>query len=132
VNDSGTVVGIYYAALTGGFIYQNGKMTDLNVPGGGQPTAINKAEQITATGYNVKVGVGATQTGYVYINGTCLDLNTLVSAIDGWFIDSAAGTNNKGQITGTLQKTAGTNVEHRAYLLTPIAGTAADPAARKK
>lgn len=121
VNDSGTVIGNWYAGSTAGsFIYQSGKMTDLKVPANGHAFSINNAGQITA---DAVAHYG--ETGLVYLNGAWLDLNTVVSQSYGWQITSAVSINNRGQITGLLGNSSG---QQRSYVLTPIPASASDPA----
>ncbi len=81
------------------FFWENGVFTDLGTLGGEESEAscINDSGQI--------VGWADTEDGdrcaFVWANGVMLDLNTLIPQEFGWYLNSANGINNKGQIVGT-------------------------------
>jgi probable HAF family extracellular repeat protein len=108
VNDSGTIVGIYSQG-SGRFIYQNGQITDLNVPRGITSPAlpfINNAGQIVLA-------------NFIYQNGVWQDINDLDLG-DGWTFWEALGMNNQGAIIGIVFREVNRTFLYRSALLTPV------------
>jgi probable HAF family extracellular repeat protein len=109
VNDSGVIVGAWgNALLYGGFIYQNGQITDLASPTVSDslvaPT-INNAGQIV-------------YGKYIYQAGAWQDINTLIEPGSDWQLTGATGINNNGDIIGYIYNpTLGI---YRAGLLTVV------------
>jgi probable HAF family extracellular repeat protein len=95
------------------FLYSDGVMIDLGVPGAG-----SAAEDINDSGQIVGWMSGGGQRAYIYEDGVVTDLNTLISAGSGLTLSEARGINNAGQIVGVARDAA--NRTH-AFLLTPIA-----------
>lgn len=132
INASGEVVGesdiANHARLRSGimhaFLYTHGVMNDLGTLGGvraglGAPessaSAINASGQVV--GYSIIQGTG--QHGFLYSDGTMMDLNSLVdSSGAGLVITDAVGINDAGWIAGDAVNTNGTT--GLAVLLTPV------------
>lgn len=95
INDSGTIVGYYWALNSNGiggtfsgFIYSNGTFQTINVPGGGGSEAmgINNADQIV-----LNSGLG----GFLYTDGVFTPIQ-----VPGASYTSVTAINNLGQIAG--------------------------------
>jgi probable HAF family extracellular repeat protein len=119
INELGQVVGFSSSfdpdttdEIYESFLYANGVMIDLGVPGEG-----NIAYDINDSGQIVGSSLGR---AYIYENGVVTDLNTLIPAGSGLTLYAATGINNAGQIVGYA---LGGGRFH-AFLLTPVpAGT---------
>jgi probable HAF family extracellular repeat protein len=147
INDKGQVVGsstiatgyvppahpdsYYDPGAYHGFLYQNGKMTDLGTLPGYQNSsaeAINASGQIVGRGYNPDVYDPI--KGYISVSHAALfdadtgkptDLNDLLPHASGWVLTDASGINDSGQIIGS-----GTfNGAAEGFLLTPSTGNIA-------
>ena len=104
-NESGQVVGFAWDISSGyrhGFLYSNGKMTDLGTLGGSQSYAygINDSGQVvggadspTSSGY---------EHAFLYSNGTMADLGTF-----GGVVSCANGINASGQVAGYATTSSG-------------------------
>jgi probable HAF family extracellular repeat protein len=114
INDAGLVVGGLSRTVGGdsdAFVYSNGIMTDIgNLPGGRDSYAlgVNNSGQVVG----VAVNSHANATCFIYDGTTMWDLDTLLPS--GFYIDSVAGINDKGQII------TGNNGSTKARLLTPV------------
>jgi probable HAF family extracellular repeat protein len=115
VNELGQVVGFSSSfdpettdEIYESFLYANGVMIDLGVPGEG-----NIAYDINDAGQIVGWSAGR---AYLYEGGAVTDLNTLIPAGSGLTLYAATGINNAGQIVGYAR---GGNRFH-AFLLTPV------------
>jgi MYXO-CTERM domain-containing protein len=78
-------------------LYQNGVSVDMGTLSAGygvQATAINQLGQAVG---NADTSGGA--HGFIYSNGTMIDLNSLIDPASGWTITSASDINDLGQIT---------------------------------
>jgi probable HAF family extracellular repeat protein len=113
INSLGQVVGIadhieevtYHELSRKSFLYQNGQLTALNVPGEhNSATDINDFGQIVGF---MQTDVGATNNAYIYENGVATDLNNLIPGGSGLHITIANAINNAGQIVGTAVDSAG-------------------------
>lgn len=97
INDSGQVVGIALRADNSsyGFIYANGSMTDLGLPGNYTITrGINNAGQSVGY-YGGYGGITSPQRAFLYSNGTAVDIGSLGGG------DSLANDiNEHGQVVG--------------------------------
>ncbi len=99
-----------------------GNMTDLGTLGGYQSIAldINDLGQIVGNSTTSILKDYFSQyekSAFVTENGVLKDLNSLLNVTDsGWFLTSAEGINNSGQITGYGFHDGAT----RAFLLTPV------------
>lgn len=98
INDQGVIVGDASTAgnlASHAFIYQNGTMTDLGVPGSNSHgNAINNLNDVVGT-YFVPGGSPFQPHGFLYRQGTVTDLGTLGGAST-----YAYGVNDAGQIVG--------------------------------
>jgi probable HAF family extracellular repeat protein len=107
INDAGTVIGNSDTASGGerGFIYRNGKMTDIGTLGGANSAvnAINDNGVITGSSEDAS---GVTLP-FVYSNGTMTSLGTYNIST------TPQAINDKGVIVGT---TSGTNVIDDAFI----------------
>lgn len=99
INDHGVITG--QSSLPGNvqhraFIYQNGTMTDLGLPGdNSRGNAINNLKQIVGTTF-VPGGSPFQPRGFLYSQGTVTDLGTLGGAST-----YANGINHTAQVVGT-------------------------------
>ncbi|NVN92035.1 MAG: DUF3466 family protein [Desulfuromonadales bacterium] len=120
INDNGQIIG--YSSVDSltlvrhGFIYSNGAMTDLGVLGDSTRSTIARGinssgmvvgdtgmvfsssnpppdPSLFAQGRQAPLGVG-----FIYMNGTMFDLNSLIAPNSGFTILRASGINDKGQI----------------------------------
>jgi probable HAF family extracellular repeat protein len=117
INNRGQIIGTAYTADGNGhaFLYGHGHMSDLGTLGGISSTAraINERGQII--GFSFVNGNGATH-GFLYSDGTMIDLNDAIPPGSGWVIRSADGINSSGQIAGT----GILDGQVRALILTPV------------
>jgi probable HAF family extracellular repeat protein len=100
-----------------GFLYAGGVMTKIPPIEGDNiliPSAVNLAGQVVGTSSKDFL----TSRGFIFSNGTVMDLNALIPLGTGWHISQAVAINNRGQIAA-----AGVsgNLGH-ALLLTPRPG----------
>ena len=127
VNRKGEIAGMWNNSSTSFlpqvFICRKGVFQDLGHAFG------QSVEQDTVTGLNrfgVIVGTGRTLTipnggfsAYAYFpEEGFAELNTLIASNSGWFLQSASGINDRGQITGVGLING---VQH-GYILTPVCG----------
>ena len=112
INAGGQVAGFAWPPPTDpnspevAFLYSNGKMTALC---DGDARGINDSGQV--------VGYGGNGHAFLYSNGTCADLNSLVSA-SSWTLEGALAINDSGQIVGDAYNH--TTGQEQAVLLTPV------------
>jgi probable HAF family extracellular repeat protein len=109
INNAGQVVGSAQTSTDAshGFIYQNGKMTDLGL--NIYPNAISNNGAI--------VGQGGCGNAVLVTGGICENLQNLIPAGSGYTLQSAKGINNKGQIVVEASTTA--TFQNHALLLNP-------------
>ena len=115
INASGQVVGDsnYGGGPASVFLY-DGTMHNLGRLSGFADTlgyGINATGQIVGTAVN-----GTTYHAFLYTQGTMADLNSLVTNLDGWTLESASAINDSGAIVG--YGLLGGNT--RGFLLTPV------------
>ena len=107
INDAGIIVGISTPLTTGGldvlstgpgsgFIYSNGKLTDLGSLGGNlvSPKHINNANQVVGSATDAS----GNSIGFIYQNGVIQNVNTLLTANSPYTITSANDINKDGVI----------------------------------
>lgn len=117
INSSGQVAGWSESGGTRrAFLYSGGTLQDLGNPASGAVAAyaINDAGVVVGATSGNGVGVWG---AVMYTEGAWVDLNTLIPAGSGLWLESAVDINNSGQIIGTARNAAG---EVRGYLLTPV------------
>ena len=100
INDVGQVVGytrvqIGLSSAYTAFVWQNGEYTELAPGVISSPSAINNLGQVVGWGEEHNRGFA-----WIWDDGTLADLNELVPANSGWFLESAEDINNCGQIVG--------------------------------
>lgn len=93
-------------------LWANGKATDLHF-------GASLGGDAEATGINVSGVIVGDGGGHAFIdqNGTVTDLNTLIPAISGVTLTTAASINDQGVIAGTAVNAQGLDV---GYELTPV------------
>jgi probable HAF family extracellular repeat protein len=116
VGGSTTVPGASWPTSGHAFLYQGGVMTDLGLlPGADKSVAndISSSGQIVGSSSNI---------AFLYSGGVMRDLNALISVGSGWFLTSANGMNDYGQIVGTGYHSG--SAQAHAFLLNPSAPAA--------
>ncbi len=102
INNRGEVAGAYESSAGDrGFIYDNGTVTTLNVPGAADtdPEAINDRGEVAGT---YVVEPSATILGFIYDNGTYTTLDA-----PGAYTTSALALNNRGEAAGYYEDSSG-------------------------
>jgi len=103
INNTGEIVGTDTSATTYArlpVIWRNGALSQL-------PTLPDAANTYVMGVNDTGTVVGSTQEIFTYnhatawVNGTAIDLNTLLPANSGWYLEFASGINASGQIVGT-------------------------------
>jgi probable HAF family extracellular repeat protein len=108
INNSGVAVGASDISKMGSyqhaFIYLRGKMFDLGVPAGFDPSTTS-SYAVAINAHNEVVGSylpsGGDQAAFVYANGAMRDLTSLIPPRSGWTLTAAAAINDRGEIVGT-------------------------------
>jgi probable HAF family extracellular repeat protein len=110
LSDAGHVVGYTNSK---GFLYQNGKVTDLGSLGGGgtMPVAVNAAGQVVGSSFAPVSGDPRVQQAFLYQAGKMTDLGTL-SPYGGQSL--ATAINSLGQVVGTSNTESG--IPNHAFL----------------
>lgn len=99
ISENGVVAGYWGNGLTGipwglhGFIWQDGQMTDLDIPHNNEASAINEKNQVTGYMYNL---TGPLTSAFLYDNGKLTNLGVIPGGT------SAAGRaiNNNAHVAG--------------------------------
>ena len=119
INAGGRIVG--WSELPSGqkraaIFYTNGNILNLGTPSAA--ATWSAAYALNDSGIIVgAAGTSATDTvAFIYNNASTTDLNTLIPAASGWYLQAATGINNAGRITGYGL----VNGETHAFLLTPV------------
>jgi probable HAF family extracellular repeat protein len=112
IDDAGEVVGVSQMPDSGvehAFLYRQGAMTDLGTLGGNQ----SQAEGINGSGWIVGWSrtAGGTVRAFLWKTGQMVDLNSLVTAGQGIWLEEATGINESGQIVANASN-------GHAYLIT--------------
>lgn len=83
------------------FVYQSGVMHDLDtLPGDDTSSAMCVNDRGQVVGYSDNQDVNNGQKAVLWMNGTMVDLNSLLPKNSGWDLQSAHGINDKGEIVG--------------------------------
>jgi probable HAF family extracellular repeat protein len=131
INNLGQIVGSSgrtdpetYESFYRAFLYSNGVMTALPVPSWEAYAGdINDAGTVVGS---MRTGGGFSNFhGWVYIDGTVTNLNTLIQSGTGLHVAYANAINNRGQIAATAFDAQG---RYHAVLLTPGDGPPPTPA----
>jgi len=117
INNSGVVVG---SSDGFGFIYANGKMTEIDPNGTALALAVNNLGDVV--GYD-KFGA------FVYHNGALSNLNDLIDPSSGLKLTAAYGINDLGQIVGSAMAASG---DQHAVPAHADPGAASSRAARRR
>jgi probable HAF family extracellular repeat protein len=99
INDLGQITGGgSVGGQNHGFLFNNGALTDLTLPGGtgSNGVAINAGGQVTGNSYTSTNRVHA----ILYSNSVVSDLNSLIAPGSGWELTNGLGINDLGQIAG--------------------------------
>jgi probable HAF family extracellular repeat protein len=133
INNSGQVVG---ESLTDNdplgnghaFLYSGGSIHDLGTLGGSRSAAwaINNKGQVV--GFSTTNRNSGYRAAFLWSDGVMTDLNTLLPANSGWYLENAQGINDQGQIVG--EGTAPDGQPH-AFLLSGGAQPPASPVVAK-
>jgi len=112
IDDAGEVVGVSQMPESGvehAFLYRQGAMTDLGTLGGNQ----SQAEGVNGSGWIVGWSrtASGTMRAFLWKTGQMADLNSLVSAGQGIWLEEATGINEAGQIVANASN-------GHAYLIT--------------
>ena len=98
INNAGRIAGFSEVAdgSLHAFIYEKGVMTDAGSFGGMDMNIGDINESGTFVGWSsTRENTGI---GFAYLDGTLVDLNTLIDPASGWYIDFAYGINDLGQV----------------------------------
>jgi probable HAF family extracellular repeat protein len=123
INDSRYVVGDALFDSAGDervLLWHGGTYTNLGITGG----AVS-ADGGNLNSFNQVVGTlifdlldGTKNHGFLFSNGTMVDVNSLLPSNSGWVLRDAQAVNDRGQIVGF----GNINGEQHAYLLSPFPG----------
>lgn len=96
INSTGDIVG---TVASQAFLYSNGVLTDLGALGG--PLLPMSSDALDINDHGLVVGTSGNEhisLAFLYTNGKMVDLNSMVTGIDGWNLTSAFSINQTGQI----------------------------------
>ena len=121
INEQGVSVGVALLpddSATHAVLWQSGQLSDLD-PGpavdlGSQANAINNSGEVVG----MTISNNFVPFAAIWQNGVMSDLNTLIDSSSGWYLFSATGINDMGQIAGV----GFFNGSVHLFLLTPSAG----------
>jgi probable HAF family extracellular repeat protein len=125
INASGKVAGtsnIGSDTVNHAFLYDGTTMLDLGTALGrnAEGRSINSSDVVV--GNLTSPANSLDSLGFVYLNGSVQDLNTLIDPASGWNITHAYGINDNGWITGYGTNNLG---QIHAFILTPVPEPAA-------
>jgi len=102
-------------------LWSNGQTTDLGNLGGNISAAIGINNKRQVVGFGNTTGNGGLNHGFIWEDGKMADLNSLIPADCGWFLQQVSGINDRGQIVGQGIKSA--TGQNHAFLLNPMCGS---------
>ena len=124
INDSGQAVGASANNITQqerATLWSNGQVTDLGTLGGNKSAAVDINNKGQVVGFGNTTGNGGLAHGFIWEDGKMADVNSLIAADSGWFLQQINGINDRGQLVGQGINSA-TGKQH-GFLLNPICGT---------
>jgi probable HAF family extracellular repeat protein len=102
-------------------LWSNGQVTDLGTLGGNISAAVAINNKGQVAGFGNTTGNGGLNHGFIWKNGKMADVNSLIAADSGWFLQQITGINNFGQMVGVgINSATGKN---HGFLLNPICGS---------
>lgn len=124
INDSGQAVG--YSANTlikqsHATLWSNGEITNLGTLGGNQSAAVAINNKGQVAGFDTTTGNGGLHHGFIWEDGQMADVNSLIAADSGWFLQQVTGINDRGQMVGVGINSA-TGKKH-GFMLNPMCGS---------
>ncbi|MCU0545004.1 MAG: PEP-CTERM sorting domain-containing protein [Oscillatoriaceae cyanobacterium Prado104] len=123
INDLGVAIG--YSAnrntqQSKPVIWSNGQITELGTLGGNVNFAVSINNKGQAVGYG-NTAASDISHGIIWEDGQTANINSLIPADSGWFLQQINGINDRGQIVGQgINKATGQN---HGFLLNPICGS---------
>ena len=124
INDAGQAVGASANNITQqerATLWSNGQVTDLGTLGGNKTAAVDINNKGQIVGFGNTTGNGGLAHGFIWEDGTMANVNSLIGADSGWFLQQINGINDRGQMVGQGINSA-TGKQH-GFLLNPICGT---------
>ena len=124
INDAGQAVGASANNITQqerATLWSNGQVTDLGTLGGNKTAAVDINNKGQVVGFGNTTGNGGLAHGFIWEDGIMADINSLIAADSGWFLQQINGINERGQMVGQGINSA-TGKQH-GFLLNPICGT---------
>lgn len=124
INDAGQAVGASSNNITQqerATLWSNGQVTDLGTLGGNKTAAVDINNKGQVVGFGNTTGNGGLAHGFIWEDGKMANINSLIAADSGWFLQQISGINDRGQLVGQGINSA-TGRQH-GFLLNPICGT---------
>ncbi len=124
INDAGQAIGYSWNTITKeshATLWSNGQITDLGTLGGNISAAVAINNKGQVAGFGNTTGNGGFNHGFIWEDGTMADVNSLIAADSGWFLQQINGINDRGQMVGQGINSA-TGKQH-GFLLNPICGS---------
>lgn len=124
INDAGQAIGYSWNTITSqshATLWSNGQVTDLGTLGGNQSAAVAINNKGQVAGFDTITGNGGRTHGFIWEDGNMANVNSLIAADSGWFVQQVTGINDRGQMVGQGINRA-TGKQH-GFLLNPICGT---------
>jgi len=124
INDAGQAVGASSNNITKqerATLWSNGQVTDLGTLGGNKTAAVDINNKGQVVGFGNTTGDGGLAHGFIWEDGKMANINSLIAADSGWFLQQINGINDSGQLVGQGINSA-TGKQH-GFLLNPICGS---------